>query len=77
MSLFADRHHSEKHGCQASVLDYRPVPAADMAPTTESSAAEETASDASFSADEQPEERAAPYPQLRGAMPSSKDKLIC
>lgn len=60
-----------------TVLGHRSAPgsaaAADMPAIAESSATEETASDASYSADEQSEERYMPaVRQERGSMPSSK-----
>ena len=60
------------------MLGHRSAPgsaaaAADMPAVAESSATEETASDASYSADEQSEERYTPaVRQERGSMPSSK-----
>ena len=60
---------------QYCVCGCRPVSvAADMAAAAESSATEETASDASYSADELREEHAAPtLHHNRGSMPSSKE----
>ena len=52
------------------MLCCRAVTSTDLAPATESSA-QETASDASYSVDEQPEERRPSSAQARGAIPSS------
>lgn len=49
----------------------RPLPSQEAVGATESSAAEESASDASYSADDQPEERSAAATCPPGPMPSS------
>ena len=53
------------------------MPTADLPSATESSAAEESASDVSYSADEMPEERFAPAQQPRSSLPSSKACKAC
>ena len=50
----------------------RLLPSREAADATESSAAEETASDASYSADEHPKGRPAPSPRPHASAPSSE-----
>ena len=54
----------------------RSGPGAVDALAAESSATEETASDASYSADDQPDRQGGPAPSSRGPMPSSTHHLV-
>lgn len=54
----------------------RLLPSREAADATESSAAEDTASDASYSADEHPKDRPAPPPRPHASAPSSEYQPI-